>query len=80
MYKIIGQDNEIYSYYNYLSESEFDSMVIKHADAIFGDKGIYFDIKKRIGKAKKGASVPDGYFLNLMFHDNPCLLYTSRCV
>lgn len=48
-------------------------MFVKNADTIFGQEGIYFDIKKLIGKPKKGATIPDGYYLDLTFHNDPRL-------
>lgn len=73
MYKIINESNEIFHLYNYESEVVFESMIVENANAIFGKDGIYFDIKKLIGKPKKGATIPDGYYLDLTFHNDPRL-------
>lgn len=48
-------------------------MIVDHADAIFGSEGIYFGCKKLIGTPKKGAAIPDGYYLDLTFHNDPHL-------
>ena len=45
-------------------------MIVENADIIFGYEGIYFDLKKKIGKSKEGAAIPDGYYLELKFHDD----------
>lgn len=73
MYKIIDEAGTIYTQHTYTKESDFEKMIVSHADAIFGSEGIYFDIKKLIGTPKKGATIPDGYFLDLTFHNDPRL-------
>lgn len=73
MYKIIDESGTTYTLYQYENESKFEAMIINHVNAIFGEDGIYFDIKKLIGKPKKGATIPDGYYLDLTFHNNPRL-------
>ncbi len=73
MYKIIDEAGNAYSLYSYTLESEFEKMVVANVDSIFGKDGIYFDIKKLIGKPKKGATIPDGYYLDLTFHTDPRL-------
>lgn len=67
MYKIIDDAGNIYNSYSYNLESEFEKIVIANVDYIFGTDGIYFNIKKLIGKPKKGAAIPDGYYLTLPF-------------
>ena len=62
-----------FNQYTYSMESEFEKMVVANVDSIFGKDGIYFDIKKLIGKPKKGATIPDGYYLDLTFHTDPRL-------
>ncbi|MBQ6419811.1 MAG: hypothetical protein IJK02_01940 [Clostridia bacterium] len=73
MYRIIDEAGNCYSQYKYTLESDFEKMVVANVDAIFGKDGIYFDIKKLIGKPKKGATIPDGYYLDLTFHTDPRL-------
>lgn len=48
-------------------------MIVQNVDKIFGSNGIYFDVKKLIGTPKKGATIPDGYLLDLTFHNDPKL-------
>lgn len=73
MYKIINDSGDIYTQYTYLKEDEFEKMIVDHSSSIFGSAGIYFDIKKLIGAPKKGATIPDGYYLDLTFHNDPRL-------
>ena len=73
MYKIIDENGKCFNQYIYTDETEFEDMVVENADSILGKDGIYFNIKKRIGKPKKGATIPDGYYLDLTFHTNPRL-------
>lgn len=73
MYKIINETGQIYTQHTYTKEAEFEQMIVAHADAVFGLEGIYFDVKKLIGTPKKGAAIPDGYFLDLTFHNDPRL-------
>ncbi len=61
MYRIIDEVGNNYFQYTYTLESEFEKMVVANVDSIFGKDGIYFEIKKLIGKPKKGATIPDGY-------------------
>lgn len=77
MYKIIDQNGILYSEYQYTDETEYEKMVISNSDLIFGTQGIYFDIKKKIGKSKEGAAIPDGYYLDLKFHDEPVLYFVE---
>ena len=64
MYKIIDESGNLYCQYKYEKEAEFERMVVSNAEAIFGASGIYFDMKRLIGTPKKGAAVPDGYYLD----------------
>lgn len=77
MYKVVDENGKTYKPYQYSSEAEYERMIVAHAEEIFGNKGIYFDIKKRLGKANKGAAIPDGYYLDLMFHDDPKLYFVE---
>lgn len=73
MYKIIDELGSVYTQYTYSKEADFEKMIVDNSDKIFGLAGIYFDIKKLIGTPKKGATIPDGYFLDLTFHNDPRL-------
>ena len=73
MYKIIDGAGTVYLQHTYTKEADFERMIVANATTIFGETGIYFDIKKLIGTPKKGAAIPDGYFLDLTFHNDPKL-------
>lgn len=73
MYKIIDESGAIYTQHTYTREADFERMIVDHTKEVFGPEGIYFDIKKLIGTPKKGATIPDGYFLDLTFHNDPKL-------
>lgn len=69
MYKIITKQG-ILEPYKYNTENEFEQEIVKNKTAIFGEKSIYFDIKKKIGN-----TIPDGYCLDLTFHTEPKLYF-----
>ena len=73
MHKIINETGDVYTQYTYSKEDEFEKMIVDNSPSIFGTAGIYFDIKKLIGTPKKGATIPDGYYLDLTFHNDPRL-------
>ena len=77
MYKILDEEGNVFSEYQYADENEYEKMVVANSDLIFGSQGIYFDIKKKIGKAKEGAAIPDGYYLDLKFHEEPVLYFVE---
>ena len=64
-------NKQIYSYYEYQSEAEFEAEIVQQYAQIFGDRTIYIDIKKRIGKGI--LTIPDGYLIDLSFIDDPRL-------
>lgn len=70
MEKLIYNNKE-FTYYEYSKENEFEKDVVKNASKIFGEKSIYFDIKKRIGD--NILSIPDGYLLDFSFANEPRL-------
>ena len=49
------------------NEEEFERVVVRFSDVIFGDKTVYFDVKRRI-RSKKGllGAIPDGYLISLI--------------
>jgi len=77
MYKIIGEKGELYNQYQYTNEAEYEKMIVENANVIFGSKGIYFNIKKEIDKSNECAAIPDGYYLDLKFHDDPILYFVD---
>ncbi|WP_407314264.1 hypothetical protein [Desulfosporosinus sp. SB140] len=77
MYKIINDKGSLFTEYQYADEAEYEKMIVANAEIIFGSQGIYFDIKKKIGKSKEGAAIPDGYYLDLKFHADPVLYFVE---
>jgi len=77
MYKLADEEGNLYSEFQYEDETEYEKMIVVNAEMIFGSQGIYFDIKKKIGKSKEGAAIPDGYYLDLKFHDEPVLYFVE---
>lgn len=77
MYKILDDKGVLYKEYEYADEAEYEKIVVANSEMIFGTQGIYFDIKKKIGKSKEGAAIPDGYYLDLKFHDEPILYFVE---
>lgn len=77
MYKIIDSKGILFIEYQYADEAEYEKMIVSNAETIFGSQGIYFDIKKKIGKSKEGAAIPDGYYLDLKFHADPILYFVE---
>ena len=73
MYKITDNKGRVFTQITYDLEKDFERMIVSNVESIFGKDGIYFDLKKLIGKPKKGAAVPDGYYLDLTFHNDPRL-------
>lgn len=64
-------DNSIFKHHEYQLESDFEKVIVDNANAIFGDRSIYIDIKKRIGKSI--LTIPDGYLIDYTFPSNPRL-------
>ena len=77
MYKLVDNEGVLYNEFQYEDEAEYEKMIVANAETIFGSQGIYFDIKKKIGKSKEGAAIPDGYYLDLKFHDEPVLYFVE---
>jgi hypothetical protein len=77
MYKIIDNSKNLFNEYVYSNENEYEKIIINNANTIFGSEGIYFDVKRKIGKSNEGAAIPDGYYLDLKFHDEPVLYFVE---
>src|SRR6056297_733683 len=71
MEKLICENKE-YEYYDYPLEEKFEKKVVEFSEKIFGEKSVYIDIKKRIGKDKI-LSIPDGYLIDFSFEKDPRL-------
>ena len=66
-------NDKVFKELNYTNEEIFEEDVVNNAKNIFGENGIYFDIKKKIGKKGSGATIPDGMYIDLKFHEEPRL-------
>jgi len=64
-------ENKIYKYYEYQLEKEFEEVIIKNYQQIFGINTIYIDIKKKIGD--NIVTIPDAYLIDFSFIEKPRL-------
>ena len=71
--KKISINGKLYSQISFETEEEFENEVVVNEESIFGHHGIYVDIKKKVGKKLGVAGVPDGYYLDLKYHEKPTL-------
>lgn len=71
--KKIEIKGKIFSQVSFETEDEFEDEVVQNEKSIFGNNGIYVDIKKKIGKKSSVAGIPDGYYLDLKYHEKPTL-------
>jgi hypothetical protein len=75
--KKLTLNGKTFHQFDYSLESEFEEAVIQNKDSIFGKNGIYYAIKKLIGKSKDSASIPDGYYLDLKYRESPILYFVE---
>ena len=66
--KII-QNNDVFYEFEYLLEEQLERDVVDNADVVFGDRCVYFDMKKKIGN-----TIPDGYLIHVT-EDGDAYLY-----
>ena len=71
MKRLIYQNN-IFTRYDYASESEFEKLIIQYSKEIFGITSVYIDIKKKIG-VDNILTIPDGYLIDFSFESDPRL-------
>lgn len=71
--KKIAINGKLYSQVSFETEDEFEEEVVANEQSIFGSHGIYIDIKKKLGKKAGYAGIPDGYYLDLKYHEKPTL-------
>jgi predicted transport protein len=55
----------------YSKEDDFEQLVAKNAETIFGDKAIYIDAKKKVNTSSLGGTIPDGFLIDLTDPDDP---------
>lgn len=66
-------NGKVFKQLKYKDEKSFERDVVNNIVNIFGNNGIYFDIKKRIGKKGNNSAIPDGMYIDLRLHKSPCL-------
>lgn len=68
---LLHQD-QIFNQFKFDKEDEFEKLVYKLSDKIFGEQTIYIDIKKKI-HSDQIVSIPDGYVLDMTIPEEPNL-------
>jgi hypothetical protein len=68
-------NNKKYILVEYDNEKQLEDFVISNSDYIFGKSSCLLSTKKRIGKSTGIFTIPDGYLLDLSFHETPKLYY-----
>jgi hypothetical protein len=64
MAKLLIGDN-LFKQIKFKNEEELERVVVKNSNLIFGEKTIYFDIKKRVKSPKRNIlSIPDEFVLS----------------
>lgn len=58
--------NKIYTPYEFGTEKEFEAEIINNSKAIFGEKTIYIDVKKKLVNDNI-VTIPDGYLIDCSF-------------
>lgn len=66
--KII-QNKDVFYEFEYSLEEQLERDVVNNADTVFGERCIYFDMKKKIGN-----TIPDGYLIHIT-EDGSAYLY-----
>ena len=59
-------NNKIYTPYEFGTEKEFEMEIINNSKAIFGEKTIYIDVKKKLVNDNI-VTIPDGYLIDCSF-------------
>jgi predicted transport protein len=67
----VSLNGEIFEQVIYSSEDDFEQLVAKNAQTIFGDKAIYIDAKKKLSTSSLGGTIPDGFLIDLSELDDP---------
>jgi predicted transport protein len=67
----VSFNGEIFEQVIYSKEDDFEQLVAKNAQAIFGDKAIYIDAKHKISTSTLGDAIPDGFLIDVSDIDDP---------
>ena len=65
-------NNKIYTAYEYTNEKEFEQEIVNNSKAIFGEKTLYLDVKKKLANDNI-VTIPDGYLIDCSFEKDPRL-------
>jgi len=65
-------NNEIYNLYSFQKEKDFEEIIEKLSDFIFGEQTIYLPIKKKIEKDNI-VTIPDAYVVDMTIPKDPKL-------
>jgi len=63
----------VYKLYQFDNEREFERCVVSQAEMIFGERSVYLDCKRRIGKQGTKRSIPDAYLIDFSSQRQPKL-------
>jgi len=67
----VSLNGEIFEQVLYAREEDFEQLVAKNAETIFGNKSIYIDAKRKIDTLALGGTIPDGFLIDLSDPDEP---------
>jgi len=67
----VSLNGAIFEQVIYSKEDDFEQLVAKNAETIFGDKAIYIDAKRKINTLSLGGTIPDGFLIDLSDTDDP---------
>jgi len=68
---VIFNNDKQYQEYQFKSEEELESEVIKRSNIFFGDNTIFIDAKRKIDSKNIGGTIPDGFLFDLNDPSNP---------
>ena len=63
-------NEKLFEEYEYASEAEFERDIVNHANQVFGEYSLFFDVKRRIG-IDNIVTIPDGYLIDFFFESDP---------
>ena len=58
-------NGEIYERAEYKSEADLEQAILHVSEELFGEKRIYLDVKRLIGRKGQKRNIPDGYLIDL---------------
>jgi len=67
----VSLNGEIFEQVVYSQEDDFEQLVAKNAETIFGDKSIYINAKRKITTSALGGTIPDGFLMDMSDTDEP---------